>query len=235
MFGRVLLAAILAGLAAGLVMGVIQHVRLTPLILEAEKYEHVEHGHGATDAEGRPHVESHGHGDQVWSPTDGFERTAFTTLTAMVTGAGFALLLAGISLLARIPITPGNGLIWGLCGFLVVSFSPAIGLPAELPGMPAAGLVVRQGWWIGTIACTGLAIWLVVTQTTWMAHVGAAVLVLVPHIFGAPRPPADETTVPAGLAAEFATSSLGANFVFWILIGLFLALALAKFESDAKA
>ena len=53
MIGRVLLAAVLAGLAAGLVMGVIQHVRLTPLIVEAEKYEHLAHGHGAASADGR--------------------------------------------------------------------------------------------------------------------------------------------------------------------------------------
>ncbi len=39
MIGRVLLAALLAGIAAGLLMGIIQHWRLTPLILEAEVYE----------------------------------------------------------------------------------------------------------------------------------------------------------------------------------------------------
>ena len=36
MIGRVLLAALLAGIAAGLIMGAIQHVRLTPLILEGD-------------------------------------------------------------------------------------------------------------------------------------------------------------------------------------------------------
>ena len=39
MIGRVVLAVLLAGIAAGLVMGAIQHVRLTPLILEAEAFE----------------------------------------------------------------------------------------------------------------------------------------------------------------------------------------------------
>ena len=39
MIGRVILAVILAGIAAGFLMGVIQHVRLTPMILEAEVYE----------------------------------------------------------------------------------------------------------------------------------------------------------------------------------------------------
>lgn len=234
MIGRVLLAAILAGLAAGFVMGVIQHVRLTPLIIEAEKYEHLAHGHGAASEIGAPKVEEHAQGNEVWSPEDGLERTAYTTLSAMVAGAGFALVLAGLSFLVGIPITRANGMIWGLCGFIAVSFAPAIGLPPELPGMPAAGVVARQAWWFGTIVCTSFAIWLLVTQNQWFKYPGAALLALAPHVFGAPHPPSDEIIVPAGLAAEFATSSLGANFVLWILIGLFLAIALVRFESEAN-
>ena len=37
MIGRVILAALLAGIAAGIFMGAIQEVRITPLIIEAEK------------------------------------------------------------------------------------------------------------------------------------------------------------------------------------------------------
>ena len=39
MIGRVILAALLAGIVAGLIMGAIQHLRLTPFILEAETFE----------------------------------------------------------------------------------------------------------------------------------------------------------------------------------------------------
>jgi len=215
-------------------MGVIQHVRLTPLIIEAEKYEHVAHGHGTASDEGVPKVAAHSHGEDVWSPDDGMERTTYTTLTTMVAGAGFALVLAGLSFVAGIPITRGNGLVWGLCGFIAVSFAPSIGLPPELPGMPAAGVMARQAWWGGTIVCTGLAIWLLATQSQWFKYPGAALLALAPHVFGAPQPVTHETSVPAGLAAEFATASLGANLIFWLLIGLFLAMVLVKFEGEAK-
>ena len=73
----------------------------------------------------------------------------------MITGAGFALLLAGVSLLTGLPITPKNGLIWGICGFLAATVAPGAGLAPELPGMPAGDLVLRQVWWVATIIATG--------------------------------------------------------------------------------
>lgn len=254
MIGRVLLAAILAGLAAGFVMGVIQHVRLTPLIQFAEQFESVGagHDHGAATPAAAPDAAAaqptapaagHNHGTQggaasgaaagehvhdpnAWAPQDGWERTFYTTLTAMLTSAGFALLLVGVSFLAGIPVTRGNALVWGLCGFLAVSFAPAIGLPPELPGMPAAGVTIRQVWWLGTILLTAFAIWTVVARSHWSRYPAAAVLALLPHVMGAPKPPHETTAVPAGLAAEFVTASLGANLVMWLLIGLFLSLVL---------
>ena len=235
MIRRVLLAAILAGLAAGFVMGVIQHVRLTPLIIQAESYEHMAHGHGTTTEQGTPQVQAHSHDGTEWSPDDGLERSFYTTLTVMLTAAGFALVLTGVSFLSAIPITRKNGLIWGICGFVAVSLAPAIGLPPELPGMPAADLVARQAWWIGTIVCTGLAIWLAATHLNRLPYVvGAAALALAPHVIGAPHAPSEATTLPAALAAEFATGSLGANLVMWLLIGLLLSITLSPHEEAAK-
>jgi cobalt transporter subunit CbtA len=213
MIGRVLLAAILAGIAAGLVMGVIQHVRLTPLIIQAETFEHVAHGHG---------VEEHSHGDQVWSPADGLERTFFTTLTATLSAVGFSLLLAGVSLLANFKITRSNGWIWGICGFLSVLLAPAIGLPPELPGMPAVDLSTRQVWWIATIALTGLGLWRLAVAKGWIWTVASLALIVLPHFF-TPAKPADQTSgVPATLASEFVANSIAANMIMWLVIGVAL-------------
>ncbi|MGH6906961.1 MAG: CbtA family protein, partial [Aestuariivirga sp.] len=154
MIGRVLLAALLAGVAAGFIMGAIQHVRTTPLILAAEVYENApaSHDRSATQVQGsqtttaeQPAVEA-----AEWQPADGWQRTLSTTLTSILTGAGFAAMLAGISLLVGIPITTTNGAIWGLCGFLAVTLAPAAGLPPELPGMPAGDLMARKVWWLAT-------------------------------------------------------------------------------------
>jgi cobalt transporter subunit CbtA len=228
MIGRVLLAAILAGLAAGLLMGVIQHVRLTPLILEAEVFEHVAHGHSG---------EAHSHGDQVWSPAKGFERTFYSTLTAVLTAIGFALLMAGISFIANIPITTRNGFIWGVCGFLAVSLAPAIEMPPELPGMAGTDLVGRQFRWIGTIVFTAMGLYGLYAWQAYKRIASAAVILLVmPHVlYSAPKTIPEETQVPAHLAAQFATASLGANLVMWVVIGVALGYALQKFESVFKS
>ena len=150
MIGRVILAALLAGVAAGFIMGAIQHFRLTPLILEAEVFENAGGGHQPRDrasAEAptaeQPAAEEPS-AEEEWAPTDGWQRTLYTTAASMLAGAGFAAVLAGISLLIGIPITARNGLLWGLAGFISVNLAPAAGLSPELPGMPAADLLARQ-------------------------------------------------------------------------------------------
>jgi cobalt transporter subunit CbtA len=241
MIGRLVLAALIAGMAAGFIYSGVQQALTTPLILAAEVYETAPaHDHAAaatdpaapTDAAATPAAE---HEEEEWAPADGWPRTLSTTLASVIAGAGFALLLAGVSLLTGVPITPQNGLIWGICGFLAVTVAPGAGLSPELPGMPAGDLVLRQVWWVGTIIATGVAIFLLATkrELQWLA--AAVVLIALPHIIGAPQPPTHETTVPAGLAASFAANTIAASAVLWSLIGLFLGLTLQKFGKDVYA
>jgi cobalt transporter subunit CbtA len=215
-------------------------VRITPLILEAEKYEHAgghDHNHetapaqSSTEGQAAPLTEQAAE-EEAWAPADGFERTAYTALASIVTGAGFAALLAGISLLLGMRITPANGILWGICGFLTVHLAPAAGLAPELPGMPAADLVMRQVWWLGTIIATGAAIALFTLRAETWAKVAAVVLLLIPHVIGAPAPPTHESGVPAGLAAEFAANTLAAAFLFWCAIGGLLGITLDRFAEE---
>jgi cobalt transporter subunit CbtA len=245
MIGRVVLAVLLAGIAAGLVMGAIQHVRLTPLILEAEAFERAgdpaSHSHSTTPDTGTPtageavsdgHDHDHGEG---WAPEDGWQRTLATTVTAAMTGAGFAAMLAAVSLLIGLPITRRNGILWGLCGFLAVTLAPAVGLPPELPGMAAADLFARQVWWVGTIAATAAGIYLIATQSRLWTLGLAAVLIIAPHVIGAPVAPHGEGIVPAELVARFVANSIAANAIFWCIIGLFLGLVLDRTAKDIYA
>jgi cobalt transporter subunit CbtA len=242
MIGRVILAALLAGIAAGLFYGAVQHVRLTPLILEAEKYENAGDGHShdhaaattTTAAEQAPApVAEPAAEEDAWAPQDGAERTLYTFLASIVAGAGFAAMLAGVSLLSGVRITPRNGLLWGLAGFLAVHLAPAAGLAPELPGMPAADLMARQVWWVGTIAATGMAIWLFTQRAQMWAKVFAVVLAALPHIIGAPEPLTHESGVPADLSAEFAANTLAAAALLWLAIGGFLGLAMDRFVKEA--
>lgn len=246
MIGRVVLAALLAGIAAGFIMGAIQHLRLTPFIIAAENFEAAGaagHAHAAPEAgatnEAHSHADhDHGHAHdhgEGWAPADGWQRTLATTLTAVMAGAGFAAVLAAISLISGLPITPQNGLVWGLCGFLAVTLAPAMGLPPELPGMPAGDLMARQVWWIGTIAATAAGIFLIATRGEAWAIALAIVLIGLPHLIGAPGAVDSESAVPPGLAASFAANAIAANAIFWVLIGQFLGLALNRTAKDIYA
>lgn len=237
MIGRVVLAALLAGIAAGLAMGVIQHVRLTPLILQAESFERAgnAHSHDAAVPAEAGHDHDHDHGAEAWAPEDGWQRTLSTTVTAAMTGAGFAAILAAVSLISGLPITRHNGLAWGVCGFLAVTLAPAVGLPPELPGMPAADLAGRQIWWVGTILATGAGIFLLATRREIPAIVLGLALVALPHVLGPPVAVHGESAVPPGLAAAFVANSLAANAIFWCLIGLFLGLVMDRTSKDIYA
>jgi cobalt transporter subunit CbtA len=227
---RVLFAVLFCGVTAGLIMGVIQHVRLTPLILEAEKYETAEphdHAHGDTAPA------AHTHDTKEWAPGDGWERTTYTLIASMLSGTGFAALLASVILVFGAPLNRGNGWIWGLCGFLAVSMAPAAGLSPELPGMPVGDLMGRQFWWVGTIAATATALWILAFAKQPLRYVVIAALLLVPHIIGAPQPENHESAVPAVLASNFVTSSLMANAVMWLIIGVLLGHALPQ-QIEAK-
>jgi cobalt transporter subunit CbtA len=238
MIGRLVLAALIAGMAAGFIYGGVQHVQTTPLILAAEVYETApahDHAQAATAETAVTPAPAHEHGEEEWAPADGWQRTLSTTVSSMITGAGFALLLAGVSLLTGLPITPKNGMIWGICGFLAATVAPGAGLAPELPGMPTADLVSRQVWWVATIIASGIGIFLIATRRELIWLAAAAVLIALPHIIGAPQPLTHETAVPAGLAASFAANTIAASAVLWSLIGLFLGLALQKFGKDVYA
>ena len=244
MIGRVFLAALLAGIAAGLFYGAIQHLRLTPLILEAEKYEKAgghthDHAAMATTKEAAPaqstsQVETPPAAeDEGWAPADGAERTLYTFLASILNGTGFAAILAGVSLLSGVRITPRNGLLWGIAGFFAVHLAPAAGLAPELPGMPAADLLSRQVWWVGTIIATAVAIWLFTQREEAWAKVAAIVLVALPHVIGAPQAPTHESGVPPGLTTEFAANALAAAALLWVAIGVFLGYTMDHFVKEA--
>lgn len=221
LFQRIFFAAVLAGLAAGIGMSALQQWKVAPLILVAETYEAAVPAHehaGAADEAG-----GHLHDAEAWAPADGLERTSYTVLANLLTSIGFALLLAALSVLSGIEITARNGALWGLGGFLAFQLAPAVGLPPELPGMAAAELGARQLWWWGTALSAGAGLLAVAKFRNAAASGLAVLLILAPHIVGAPQLAAEQASaVPAGLASAFAAASLAVGAAFWLTMGLLL-------------
>jgi cobalt transporter subunit CbtA len=220
---RLILAVIIAGLCAGIIMSGIQHIKLVPLIATAESFEKPQ----TPCVQTMPGMDMCGEG---WIPAEGFERIAATTAATMLTGAGFALLLVGISLISGLPITKLNGLIWGICGFLAICLAPAAGLPPELPSMPVADLNMRQIWWVGTAVSTGCALYLIAGRSESWAKPLAVFAIALPQLLSLPQPVPYQTELPPLLAAQFVSASIAANAIFWALIGLFTAHALTYTE-----
>jgi len=235
----ILFVAALAGLAAGVAMTLMQFFATVPLILEAETFETaaaVPHDHGAGavaphNHEATPAAHDHGGGEE-WAPSDGFQRMSLTAAANLVTAIGFGLLLVAASEFAGGIGSWRQGLVWGLAGFGAFTLAPGLGLPPELPGMPAAELGARQGWWIATVALTagGLAL-IAFGRNPWVGVAGAALLVL-PHLVGAPRPVSHDTAVPSDLHHRFVVAVTMTNLVFWLALGLAVSLVRPRFAAD---
>lgn len=229
---KYLLAALVAGLIAGAIQTVAQQAKVVPLILEAEKYENA-------PAETPDHTtglnllivskaNAHEH-EAAATPTGeeeeggmllGVSRITGTLMGDLVTGAGFALLLMAVSLFTGRTVTLATGALWGGVAWLTFHLFPAIGLPPELPGFPAADLFDRQMWWLGTVVVSAIALYLIILRKEPWAKAIGVVLLFVPHLIGAPQPADEATNVPAILAAEFAVATLSAGLFFWIVLGL---------------
>lgn len=237
MFRQLFFAAVLAGLVAGGLMAAVHQWRVTPLIQSAEFYEKApvhDHGGAAPDAGAAEH--DHAAEGGAWAPADGPERMFYTVLADVLVSMGFALILGAVAYVAGIPLTATNGVVWGIAGFVAFSLAPAFGLPPELPGMPVADLVPRQIWWWETVLLTAAAA-LVLAKMRPPLSIGlAAVLAILPHLMGAPHPPAGaQSEVPAELASAFAASTLAASALFWLSVGPLLGYLLERFARSETA
>jgi cobalt transporter subunit CbtA len=210
-------------------MTIAQQLTTVPLILKAEVYEEqgatAAHDHG--DAAAQP--AAHEHGDEGWQPADGIERTAFTLLADIVTGVGFALLLVAASELAGGITGWRQGVFWGLAGFAVFTLAPSLGLPPELPAMPAAELGERQLWWVATAFSAAAALALMFYGRTPLAIVAAVALLVAPHLIGAPQPPSYDTPIPEGLHHNFVVAVVLTALLFWVLLGALAGLFRERF------
>jgi cobalt transporter subunit CbtA len=223
MIPRIARTAGFAGLVAALLLTLMQSLWLTPLILKAETFESAAATpHVHEDAAGAPEHQAaheHEHSEAAWAPEDGWQRLASTTGGNLVVAVGFALMLAGLYTL-RAPGGTSEGLLWGLAGYAVFTLAPTLGLPPELPGTAAADLASRQLWWIGTAASTAVALALMVFARGWPLKLAGAVLLVLPHLIGAPQPPAPESLAPQALESQFRWVAQLINVVFWLALGL---------------
>lgn len=227
MLSRLLLPAGLAGLAGAILLSLIQIFWVTPLILQAERYE--------TAAEVLPH-----HHDaaseaeaQAWQPEDGWPRTLSTASSNIVLAVGFGLMLSGAYQLRR-PANWQQGLLWGLAGYTAFFAAPSLGLPPELPGTEAADLLNRQMWWLMTVCATALSLAVLLLQKSKLWQLLGVLILLAPHLIGAPQPLTAQSLAPEELQTQFVCASAFSNLLFWLALGALSAATSLHFSNPEK-
>jgi len=241
-FRLIVFYALLVGALSGLVLTGVQTWQVVPIIQSAEVFE----GGSEEAVPVMPAFEQAGggghHSVEEWAPENGFERTAFTLLSNVLTAMGFALLImaammasASLRNNAKSRFDWRHGLIWGGAGYAVFWLAPAIGLPPEIPLQVAAPLEARQIWWVFAAVCTaaGLA-GLAFAKAPWRWI--APLLLVVPHLVGAPHPegamfgeqPPAVAAELEQLAQQFFGATAIANAALWLVLGLASAWAVRR-------
>ncbi len=214
-FRTLVLSAVVIAIFAGLVLSIYQASFITPIIVGSEVYEVVEAISHHTEVDGI----------EAWAPEDGAERTSWNFASNFLLCFAYALiLLSAMSL--KTSVNTIKGVFWGGAAYLTVFVAPALGLPPEIPGMEAAQLEGRQAWWLLTVALTAISLWLIAFQHKFYKLVGVIIL-LIPHIIGAPQPEihgfanTDTQAIEALtlLWHDFILQTSIANALLWVIIG----------------
>jgi cobalt transporter subunit CbtA len=223
MFRSMVFSAVLAGLLAASALTLTQALWVTPLILQAEEYE------DAAAAIALAPAEHHDDGAEAWQPENGWPRLLATAAGNGILGIGYGLILTGLYAWRR-PSGAAQGLAWGLAGYAVFFAAPGLGLPPELPGSAAAELTARQSWWLATAASTAIGLGLLCLQTRWPWRAAGGLLLIAPHLLGAPQPAAAGSLAPEDLQTQFRLATLLCNALFWSLLGVLSAAAFRRFH-----
>ncbi|CDX12784.1 Cobalt transporter, subunit CbtA [Mesorhizobium sp. ORS 3324] len=256
LFRNVVFIAAIAGLVAGILLACMQAYATVPLILKAEVYEKAGGGHhhdhsavtnnnamssaapadNAMSSAAPASTEAAAPAeDEGWAPADGFERFAFNVAANIVTGVGFALILVAVSEVAGGIGNWRQGIFWGLAGFAVFTLAPGLGLPPELPAMPAAELLPRQIWWVSTVAATAIGLGLIAFRKSLPLAILGVALIVAPHIVGAPQPESFETAIPEGLHHQFVVAVTLTDLVFWLVLGAVVGVVRGRFTGTATS
>ncbi|QFT91762.1 putative cobalt transporter subunit (CbtA) [Roseovarius sp. THAF9] len=215
MFTRLLTSALFAGAAAGLIVALLQLFFVQPVLLHAELYESGELVHFGTDSTVSATPELPGF-DAV--------RDGLSIIFTMLIYSGYAMILVALMSLAETrgaAINARTGLIWGVAGFVAVHLAPGLTLAPEVPGVAAADVYERQVWWFATVLAAAIAMWLIAFARNWAGWGAAVVLLLAPHVIGAPEPEVFTGPVPTEIGALFASRALGIGLAAWVMLGSF--------------
>ena len=216
MFTRIVTSALFAGGAAGLAAGILQWQFVQPVLLHSELYEQglLTHFGGTLNST-----------DVALDRLQPM-RDALSIIFTMLLNTGYALILIALMSIRQQSgdeLTPHKGIIWGIAGYVAVHLAPALSLPPEVPGVAAADVELRQIWWVCTVAATSIGLWLIAFSRNTTRIIPAIILILLPHLIGAPEADVFTGPAPTEIGALFASRALGIGLASWAVLGYFSA------------
>ncbi|MFK7834699.1 MAG: CbtA family protein [Sulfitobacter sp.] len=215
MYARFLISALFAGAATGLIAGLLQLYFVQPVLLHAELYEGGELVHFGAQKAVTAHPEL---------PDFDIMRDGLSLIFTMLTYTGYALIMLAAMSIAEdrgARIDGRTGLVWGVAGFVAFHLAPGFTLAPEVPGVAAADVTARQIWWFATAGAAAVALWLIAFGQSWMMWGIAVILLLAPHVIGAPEPDVFTGPVPTEIGALFAARAFGVGLAAWVILGGF--------------
>lgn len=248
LFQRLIWSGLAAAVIVGSVQTGVQRWQATPIIHAAESYESQKIEAPASAQKAELHDHSHApDAAPAWQPEDGAERTFWTWVANLLHAFSMVLLMLvamGVCLWrgATTRSMPLAALVAG-AGWLSFHLWPSLGLPAEIPGMDAARLGSRQGWWVLAALSAALACGAVAgLRSAWRWPAAAALLAL-PFIVGAPHIAADPfagfgveaQTALRALDAEFVRATTWISVSFWVSMAVVCGLAFERWLRPALA
>lgn len=233
-FQRLIWVSLFVALLLGTVQTGIQQLQAVPIILAAEVYEDQKAEPLVAQAAADGHEGHENHAEaEAWAPADGLERMGWTFVANSLHAFSMALLVFAVmgasfwrgTTLRALPLA----LVTAAAGWLVFHFWPSIGLHAEIPGMDAARLGSRQGWWVLAAASAAGACAVAAGMRSPLRWLIAAMLLALPHLVGAPHIAADPLAGFQG-EAQATLRDLGTQFVWattWVSLSFWACMGLA--------
>ncbi len=223
-FRQLFLIASLTAILASIAFSFYQFLFVNPIIFAAETFEITETSINSTI--------------EPWAPETGIERNFFTFLANFLMSLAYGLILAS-TMTFRGSCSTLKGLAWGIAGYLSLFIAPSLGLPPEIPGMEAAALNQRQNWWLLAIILTASGLAVLAFSPRYYKGAGV-ILILLPHLIGAPAPEIHGFSHPDPHAVailmelwqQFIIQTGIANALLWIIIGGSTGYLCRKFIDD---